>query len=100
MLEKYKNGHYFYKGPVLPRATRSTHVDLGESIKRMRKKDRIYAKLPKNDCNLCGAPTCETFAEDCARNESEITDCVFFGGWKSILKWSGTSNPVNGNNKK
>jgi len=99
VLEKYKNGHYFYKGPVLPRATRSTHVDLGESIKRMRKKDRIYAKLPKNDCNLCGAPTCETFAEDCARNESEITDCVFFGGWKSILKWSGTSNPVTGNNK-
>jgi iron only hydrogenase large subunit-like protein len=80
VVENYEKGYYFYEGPVLPRETRSTQVDLAESIKRIKKKERIYAKLPKNDCNLCGAPTCETFAEDCARNEADITDCVFFGG--------------------
>jgi iron only hydrogenase large subunit-like protein len=79
VLEKYREGDYFYENPVLPRITRTSQpTDIGVSIKRMRKKERIYAKLPQKDCSLCGAPTCETFAEDCARNEADITECVFF----------------------
>ncbi|MFC2136080.1 (Fe-S)-binding protein [Bacteroidota bacterium] len=27
---------------------------------------------------MCGAPTCETFAEDCAWGEADLTDCIFF----------------------
>lgn len=78
VLEKYRQGHYNYENPILPRATRASQVDIAESIKRMRMKERIFARLPQNDCGLCGAPTCETFAEDCAVNDSDITDCVFF----------------------
>ncbi|MCP4219247.1 MAG: hypothetical protein GY765_31730 [bacterium] len=78
ILNKYEDGHYFYKGALLPRTTRAAAVNIAESIKRMKKKDRIFAKLPKNDCSVCGAPTCETFAEDCARNEAQLTDCIFF----------------------
>ncbi|MCP5105875.1 MAG: hypothetical protein GY950_20985, partial [bacterium] len=77
VLRNYDNGHYFYSGPVLPRTTRVSQLDIAESIKRMKKKERIFAKLPKNDCSVCGAPTCETFAEDCARNEADLTDCIF-----------------------
>jgi iron only hydrogenase large subunit-like protein len=79
VLNNYRKGFYFYENPVLPRITRTSDAtDITISIKRMRKKERILAKLPKKDCCLCGAPTCETFAEDCARNEAEITDCIFF----------------------
>lgn len=78
VLRNYEKGLYFYENPVLPRTTRATETNITESIKRMKKKERIYAKLPKNNCSLCGAPTCETFAEDCARNEADITDCIFF----------------------
>ena len=79
VLKKYRKDYYFYENPVLPRITRTTEAtDIGISIKRMRKKERIFAKLPQKDCCLCGAPSCETFAEDCARNEADITDCIFF----------------------
>jgi iron only hydrogenase large subunit-like protein len=79
VLENYRNGHYFYEEPVLPRTTRTSETfDIGVSIKRLKKKERIFAKLPQKDCCLCGAPTCETFAEDCARNEADITECIFF----------------------
>ena len=79
VLENYRKGFYFYENPVLPRITRTSDAtDISISIKRLRKKERILSKLPKKDCCLCGAPTCETFAEDCARNEAEITDCIFF----------------------
>lgn len=78
VMENYRKGYYNYEKPILPRTTRASQVDIGESIKRMRMKERIFARLPQNDCGLCGAPTCETFAEDCAGSESDITDCIFF----------------------
>ncbi|MCP4151214.1 MAG: hypothetical protein GY757_25955 [bacterium] len=77
VLEDYNKGNYFMQSAILPRTARETQ-DLAERIKEMKKKERIFAKLPKNDCSVCGAPTCETFAEDCARNEAEVTDCIFF----------------------
>lgn len=78
VLKKYKEQYYFLVRNVLPRPTRALDSDIGTSIKRMIQKERILVKLPKNDCGLCGAPTCETFAQDCARGETDLTDCIFF----------------------
>ena len=78
VLEKYRDGYYFMEQSVLPRPTRSLAVDIATSIKRMKQKERILTKLPKMDCGLCGAPGCETFAEDCAWGEADLTDCIFF----------------------
>ena len=78
VLENYKKGYYFYENPLLPRTTRSSHYDIGEAIKRMKKKERIFSGLPKTDCSICGSPDCETFAEDCARGEADLTECIFF----------------------
>jgi hypothetical protein len=78
VLKKYKERFFFFEHHLLPRATRSLSDDLPTSIKRMKQKERIFSKLPKKDCALCGAPNCETFAEDCARGEADITDCIFF----------------------
>jgi iron only hydrogenase large subunit-like protein len=78
VMEKYRDGYYFMEQTILPRPTRSLAVDIATSIKRMKQKERILTKLPKKDCSLCGAPGCETFAEDCAWGEADLTDCVFF----------------------
>jgi len=78
VIEKYEKGYYFFENPVLPRTTRDSQVDISNSIKRIRMKERILAKLPHKDCSVCGSPDCETFADDCARNEADLTDCIFF----------------------
>lgn len=78
VMKKYKEKYYFMEHHVLPRTTRTLDSDLATSIKRMKQKERIYLKLPKKDCGLCGAPTCETFAQDCASGEADLTDCIFF----------------------
>ncbi|MFC2139320.1 [Fe-Fe] hydrogenase large subunit C-terminal domain-containing protein [Bacteroidota bacterium] len=77
-LKKYEAKYYFMEHDVLPRPTRSLDPDIATSIKRMKQKERILQKLPKKDCGICGAPTCETFAEDCAWGEADLTDCIFF----------------------
>jgi iron only hydrogenase large subunit-like protein len=78
VLKKYKERFFFTEHHLLPRTTRSLSADLPTSIKRMKQKEMIFSKLPRKDCGLCGAPSCETFAEDCARGEADMTDCIFF----------------------
>ena len=80
VLKKYNEKFFFLEQNLKPRQIRTLSVDLQTSIKRMKQKERIFSKLPGKDCGLCGAPTCETFAEDCARGETDITDCYFFKG--------------------
>jgi len=75
--EKYKQGHYFMENKLMPRKTRVLSTDLVTSIKRMKQKERILSKLPKKDCGLCGAPSCETFAQDCSLGEADLSDCIF-----------------------
>ncbi len=74
---KAKENYYTMIDPVIPRPTRTTEIDLTTSIKRMNQKERILQKLPQKDCGACGAPTCETFAQDCANGEADLTDCIF-----------------------
>ena len=78
ILNKYKKGFYSLEHSVLPRPIKYFDHDIATSVKRMRQKERILMKLPQKDCGLCGSPTCATFAEDCARGDVDITDCIFF----------------------
>lgn len=78
ILNRYKKRLYSLEHPVLPRPIKYFDHDIATSVKRMRQKERIFMKLPQKDCGLCGSPTCATFAEDCARGDVDITDCIFF----------------------
>jgi iron only hydrogenase large subunit-like protein len=79
VLRNYNQGFYSLEYPILPRPTKSFDVnDIATSIKKTRQKERIYRKLPHKDCALCGAPTCEAFARDCANGDVEVTECIFF----------------------
>jgi len=78
ILKRYQRKFYAMERPILPRPTRAIDGDITVSIKKLRQKERILLKLPQKDCGLCGSPSCATFAEDCARGEADVTECVFF----------------------
>ncbi len=78
ILKRYQRKFYFMEHPILPRPTRAIDGDITISIKKLRQKERILMKLPQKDCGLCGSPSCATFAEDCARGEADVTECIFF----------------------
>ena len=83
--QKLEEGFFSLENAVPPRATKYFDTDLETSIKRMKEKERVYQKLRQVDCGCCGAPTCMAFAEDFARGEAKLTDCIFLsnlGGGK------------------
>ncbi len=47
-----------------------------ESFVKYAELEEIMEKLPGLDCGSCGAPTCESFAEDVVRGNSLLGDCV------------------------
>ncbi len=47
-----------------------------ESFEKYEQIEKIMEKLPGLDCGSCGAPTCETFAEDVVRGDAAMNDCV------------------------
>jgi len=77
ILRKMDDNYYTLDESVIPRSTRSMESDINTSIKRMKQKQRILTKLPNKNCGLCGSPTCEAFAGDCAWGDAELTDCIF-----------------------
>lgn len=74
---RLESGYFSLESPVLPRPTKYFDTDLETSIKRLKETQIVYQKLPQVDCGCCGAPTCKAFAEDFARGEAQLTDCVF-----------------------
>jgi Na+-translocating ferredoxin:NAD+ oxidoreductase RNF subunit RnfB len=47
-----------------------------ESFAKYAQVAEIREKLPDLDCGSCGAPTCESFAEDVVKGYSSLDDCV------------------------
>ena len=54
--------------------------DVSSSIKRIKERERIYRKLEKINCGLCGSPTCHAFAEDVVVGVAKLGDCPFLAG--------------------
>lgn len=48
-----------------------------ESLKMMSEVEELTKKLPGLDCGSCGAPTCQTLAEDIVRGDATINDCIY-----------------------
>ncbi|MDL2219075.1 4Fe-4S dicluster domain-containing protein [Ruminococcaceae bacterium OttesenSCG-928-O06] len=62
-----------------------------ESFEKYAEFEDIMEKLPDLDCGSCGAPTCESFAEDVVRGNAVLGDCVVLMRKKmeAILKAAG-----------
>jgi Na+-translocating ferredoxin:NAD+ oxidoreductase RNF subunit RnfB len=51
--------------------------NLREATERKREAERVLAQLPARDCAACGAPGCVAHAQDVARGQASLEDCVF-----------------------
>ena len=48
-----------------------------ESLKMMSDVEDLTARFPGLDCGSCGAPTCQTLAEDIVRGDANPNDCIY-----------------------
>ena len=48
-----------------------------ESLKMMSDVENLTARFPGLDCGSCGAPTCQTLAEDIVRGDATPNDCIY-----------------------
>jgi hypothetical protein len=75
--ERYGQKRFHIQHKYEPRPIKALDEDLGQAIKKRKKKEKIHESLPKIDCGICGAPTCLAFAEDVVKGEAEPSDCIF-----------------------
>ena len=72
----------YEKGKFQPPKARSKLIDLFSeqkealSIESLQKIDEILELIKGNDCASCGAPDCQTFAEDVVRGNATLEECI------------------------
>jgi hypothetical protein len=66
--------------------------DLRQAIALKREKDALLERLSRKDCGACGAPDCETLADDVVRGKARLSDCVFV----RLGEPAGTQRPTQG----
>ena len=73
----YNSGYFFTKNGLKPRKRSTNSLSIEEAILLMKQRDSLAKKLPGLNCCACGAPTCETFAEDVLLKKCEIDLCPY-----------------------
>jgi Na+-translocating ferredoxin:NAD+ oxidoreductase RNF subunit RnfB len=74
---RYRTEDFSLRAPIRPRARQKTANDLKERVQRIKTEETVSKALPRLNCGLCGAPTCETFANDVASGHARRDECVF-----------------------
>jgi hypothetical protein len=70
------NEHGFL-GEIRPRPMGKLDEDFATALKKMERQRRLMCYLPGFDCAACGAPDCQTLAEDIVQGNAQISHCVF-----------------------
>ena len=70
------NEHGFL-GNIEPRPIGKLDEDISIALKKMERKRRMMCFLPGFDCGGCGAPDCQTLAEDIVTGTAQISQCIF-----------------------
>ena len=80
-FEMEKDREYLMQNMTLekiePRSMLSLDSNIAKAIEKMDKINILRKKLPQIDCGICGAPTCDAFAEDVVCQNAKISDCIF-----------------------
>ena len=61
---------------VKPRPALRLDADMAKAMLVMERMEEVASILPGLDCGSCGAPSCRAFAEDVARNDAVLADCI------------------------
>jgi iron only hydrogenase large subunit-like protein len=70
------NEHGFL-GNIEPRPMGKLDEDISAALKKMERKRRLMCYLPGFDCAGCGAPDCQTLAEDIVQGDAQVSHCIF-----------------------
>ena len=62
---------------IEPRSMLSLDPDISKALEKMDKINNLRRTLPQIDCGICGAPTCDAFAEDVVCQNADVKDCIF-----------------------
>ena len=65
---------------IEPRSMLSLDSDIAKALEKMDKINLLKKELPQKDCGICGAPTCDAFAEDIVCHDRDIEECIFMKG--------------------
>ena len=60
-----------------PRPMMQLDDDITVAIKKLGEMEKVLTHLPGLDCGACGAPNCQSLAEDIVRGAAHETDCIF-----------------------
>jgi iron only hydrogenase large subunit-like protein len=66
-----------FLGNIEPRPIGKLDEDTSVALKKMERKRRLMCFLPGFDCAGCGAPDCQTLAEDIVQGTAQISHCVY-----------------------
>jgi hypothetical protein len=81
MVKKlYKEKFFSFERAVKPKPFPPLDANRDKAIKKMELKEATIKRLPGIDCGVCGSPDCRTLAEDIARGDAKIEDCIFIDG--------------------
>ncbi len=73
----YHKNFLSFDHPASPVEPHPLDVDPAKAIRKAKRRERIYADLPRKDCGICGAPDCRTLADDIVRGAARLEDCPF-----------------------
>jgi iron only hydrogenase large subunit-like protein len=60
-----------------PRPIGKLDEDISKALRKMERKRRLMCFLPGFDCAACGAPDCQTLAEDIVQGRAQVSHCIF-----------------------
>ncbi|MBK9391105.1 MAG: 4Fe-4S dicluster domain-containing protein [Bacteroidetes bacterium] len=66
-----------FLGNIEPRPIEKLDEDISAALKKVERKRRMMCYLPGFDCGGCGAPDCQTLAEDIVTGNGQISQCIF-----------------------
>ena len=82
----YKEGWFESSRRHSPISLPFHQMSISERFKRQKKVEEILSMLPHTHCSLCGAPDCNTFAEDVADGKASIDNCIWMQEQKKRKK--------------
>ncbi|MEG2068364.1 MAG: [Fe-Fe] hydrogenase large subunit C-terminal domain-containing protein [Acidaminococcaceae bacterium] len=60
-----------------PRPMMQLDEDIAVAMKKFERMEEVRSALPGLDCGACGAPNCQSLAEDIVQGKAHETDCIF-----------------------
>lgn len=70
-------GEQIYIKNFSPRLVMKLDADMSVALQKLERVRNMMCFLPGIDCGACGAPNCQSLAEDIVQKEAQLSHCVF-----------------------